>query len=125
MEPIRTTASNFTWLGPRPEIADLPVKRDGDGSEAVFRFTDEERAAIAAGANLSIGVLTAPLPPIRLELTELAEIGPAMKDGIPIKPDFRCGNCRALYTADRASALLYNCGWCGNDLAVIYGDERG
>lgn len=123
MEPIRTKESNFTYLGPTPRIADLPCKRDSDGCKAVFRFTDEERQMIANGANFELGIAARPIPPVTVNVTDLKEVGPKMQDGLPVKPDFRCERCRGLYVADRATALAYECGWCGGSLVVVYGDD--
>lgn len=123
MEPIRTSESNFTYLGPTPRVADLPGKRDSDGFKAVFRFTDEERQMIANGANLELGIFTTPIPPVSVNVCGLKEVGPKMQDGLPVKPDFRCAGCRGLYVADRAQALAYECGWCKGELQVVYGDD--
>jgi hypothetical protein len=123
MEPIRTKESNFTYLGPTPRIADLPCHRDSSGCRAVFRFTDDERAMIAKGANLEIGIAAAPIPPLSVNVTGLKEVPPPTRDGLPVKPDFRCEKCRGLYVADRAQALGYDCGWCGGKLRVVFGDD--
>jgi len=72
MEPIRTELSNFTYLGPREDIGDLPCERveypDGDRVVfAVYELSDEDRAAIAAGAQLKLGIWNMePIPAVSL-----------------------------------------------------------
>jgi hypothetical protein len=85
MRAIRTPNSNFTYLGPREDIRNLPCQRieyeDGDTVvQAVFELTPHERDAIARGANLRIGILNMePIPPISVAVVdehELVEVPP-------------------------------------------------
>ena len=75
MRPMRTPASNFTYLGPRPDIGDLPCERvvyeDGDSAVyAVYELIDEDRQAIAEGANVKLGIWNQePIPPVSLRVT--------------------------------------------------------
>lgn len=75
MDPIRTPTSNLVYKGDGGEIADLHCERrrvDG-GHTAIFstwKPTDEERAWIAAGANVEIGIYhVEPIPPISVTAT--------------------------------------------------------
>ena len=71
MQPVRTPSSNFVYVGPRPEIRDLHCQRLELGViRSVWWFTPAERAAIAAGANLSLTIMTEPIPPVSLDLTD-------------------------------------------------------
>lgn len=75
MRPIRTKESNFTYLGPTREIADLPCRRERADTFSVWTLSDAERKAIADGANLRIGIWgMTPIPPISLEV--VANDGP-------------------------------------------------
>lgn len=75
MRPIRTPQSNFTYLGPRPDIGDLPCERvtyeDGEHVVyAVYELSNEDRAAIADGANVKLGIWTEPIPPVSMHVTD-------------------------------------------------------
>jgi hypothetical protein len=79
MKPVHTERSNFTYVGPTPDIGDLHcrVNRDPDATEirsyspveSVWWLTPDEREAIANGANIMLTVQQEPLPPVRLEVT--------------------------------------------------------
>lgn len=101
MRPIRTTASNFTFLGPDPSIADLPCQREDGVTRSVFKLTDEERERIAAGGNLELAMWCDGHPPISLAVTDAIEIA---EPG-----DTRCEDCNALYVRSRG---LTRCGQC-------------
>ena len=67
MDPIETKESNFVYLGPTAEIADLPCRREGRNTFSVWQLTAEERAQIAAGGNIRLGIYRAvPIPPVSL-----------------------------------------------------------
>lgn len=106
MHPIRTEHSNFTYQGPTPEIADLPCRVDRNSCYATYAFTDEEREAIAQGANVEIAIHQRPIPPISLIVTDATEVE---GDG-----DIRCP-CGALWLRERGLAV---CGHCGRALDV-------
>jgi hypothetical protein len=76
MEHIKTEHSNFVYRGPEPGIGDLHCERrqvDGLGRSAIFstwKLTDEERAAVAAGANIELGIwYVEPIPPVSMAVT--------------------------------------------------------
>ena len=76
MKPVRTSSSNLVYLGPSPEIADLHCERLAPGRiRSAWWFTPAERAAIAAGANLSLTILGEPIPPVSLHLIRDEGIG--------------------------------------------------
>jgi hypothetical protein len=69
MFPIKTAESNFSYLGPSPEIADLPCRREGTDTFSIWALSDEERQLIAGGANIRLGLYGAhPMPPVSLEI---------------------------------------------------------
>lgn len=77
MKPVRTESSNLMYVGP-PGIGDLHAQRIGDVPGevvSVWWLTPAERERIAAGANIRLGILTEPIPPVRLELTDEQGIG--------------------------------------------------
>jgi hypothetical protein len=114
MRPIRTTESNFTYLGFKPEIGDMPVERDGAGRVfAVYALSDEERIMIANGAHIRLGVHQEPIPPISMSVQRFDE-EPCVVEG---RKDFRCDGCNGLYVEPRAHELGYVCGWCEGSLA--------
>ena len=75
MKPVRTARSNIVYVGP-PGVGDLHAERVTLGLvRSVWHFTSAERRMIAAGANLALEVLTEPIPPVSLEVTEEAGEG--------------------------------------------------
>lgn len=71
MTPIRTRESNFTYLGPSAEIADLPCSRKGLNTFCIWELTAEEREAIAAGGRIQLGIYgVQPIPPVSLQVAE-------------------------------------------------------
>jgi hypothetical protein len=113
--PIRTTESNFTFLGPSSNVADLPGQREaGRRFYSVWKLSDEEREAIAKGGNLELGIYCDPIPPVSIVVTDVPEVA-VDHNG---KRDFRCANddCRALYVEHRANQLDHKCGQCGGEL---------
>lgn len=78
MRPIRTAETNRTFVGP-PGVGDLPVLigEDTTGQLAIRSTWDlepEERAAIAAGANVALTVWVVQVP-VRLEVVDLPGVG--------------------------------------------------
>lgn len=69
MHPIRTNESNFTYLGPTTEVADLPCRLEGRDTYSVWALTPEERKQIAEGANIRLGIIgMRPIPPVSLQV---------------------------------------------------------
>jgi hypothetical protein len=69
MTPIKTNEANFTYLGPTPEIADLPCRNEGTDTYSVWEPTAEERRMIAEGAHVRLGIYGArPIPPVSLQI---------------------------------------------------------
>lgn len=76
MKPVRTPASNFTYLSPAPGISDLPCQRIDVGRIAsVWWLTPAERRAIAEGANVMLIIATEPIPPVAIGVTQEQGIG--------------------------------------------------
>lgn len=84
MRAINTEHSNFTYLGDGENVGNLPCQRaqlEGgphDGARIVYSvwaFSDEERAQIAAGANIKLGIYLEPIPPVSLQVVDEREPG--------------------------------------------------
>lgn len=85
MNPVRTAGSNSIYRGHPPEVQDAWVRRERAAGVVymVWELSPEERAAIAGGANLRLGIHQEPIPPVELECTEeraLTELGAALRD---------------------------------------------
>ncbi len=113
MRPIRTARSNFTYLGPTPAVADLPCQRQPGQVRSVWELTDLERTMIANGAQICLGILTEPIPPVSLSIINEPER--------PDPDDLRCQLCDGLYVKSRR---LTKCGWCGGELVATSPPER-
>lgn len=86
MEPVRTSGSNFRYLGPTPDIGDAWVERHR-AEHAVYltwQLTDEERLVIAAGGTLRMGIFgMEPIPPVSLAVSTvqpLSAVGAELRD---------------------------------------------
>lgn len=92
MKPIRTPRTNTVDMGPAgTSIAPLPSWREADpqrGAVVVFSVwqpTPEERAAIASGANLVLGVWQDPIPPVYVGVVQGEEYEPLVR--LEVAPD--------------------------------------
>lgn len=83
MKPITTEQTTGTYGAPRgleAGIGGLPYYREfvkeygANEVMSVWAFTDEERESIAGGANLLLGILGEPIPPVSLALTDQTEV---------------------------------------------------
>lgn len=75
MRPIKTNESNFSYLGPTTEIADLPCRTEGMNTFSVWEPTADERRIIAEGGNIRLGIHgVRPIPPVSLQI--VANVGP-------------------------------------------------
>jgi hypothetical protein len=92
VRPVRTASSNMVYVGPTPDIGDLHCERLQPGLiRSVWWFTPTERASIAAGANLSLTILTEPIPPISLHLIRSNGIGEDAPDVLERLEQLRSG----------------------------------
>lgn len=84
MRPIKTDRSNFTYKGPTPDIMDLPCERATcpgggamDGGRVVYSVwepSEEERAFVARGGNIKLGIYAMePIPPVSLQIVHEKE----------------------------------------------------
>ena len=85
MIPVRTNRSNFVYRGPTPDIGDAWVERRRPREVYLtWRPSEEERAAIAAGALIELGIHgMEPIPPVSLNVAdglELSTAGAALRD---------------------------------------------
>lgn len=88
MNPVKTNETNFTYLGPAPEIADLPCHLDrrdigqGTNTFTVWVLSDEERRVITEGGHVRLGIYGArPIPPVSLQVVPNA--GPTERLNTP------------------------------------------
>lgn len=85
MRPIRHLGSNFVYRGPTSNIGDLWVHRDGEGGVfAVYELTDEDRALIAAGAHIELGIYQEPMPPVSMRVTNVNLDDPSQAEVVKV-----------------------------------------
>jgi hypothetical protein len=88
MRPIRTLATNFVYLCPDPAGDAMPCTRTSDGRTiSVWEPTTEERARIAAGANVELHCWMQPPPPVGFVITDHKEVPPPPDPRVPGPPD--------------------------------------
>lgn len=80
LRPIKVATSNLVYRGNGQDVADLPCERrvtpQGSAIYSVWEPTPEQRAAIAAGANIELGIWNMePIPPVSICITNASEIG--------------------------------------------------
>lgn len=86
MIPVRTRASNMVYRGPTPDIGDAWVDRQPREHAVYLDWlpSDEERAAIAAGGLIRLGIFNMePIPPVSLNVSPyevLSETGTVLRD---------------------------------------------
>lgn len=85
MKPIKTEKTTGTYGAPaglEEAVGGLPFYREevtlgGFPTRevmSVWAFSDSERAAIAQGANVMLGIVGEPIPPVSLSLTDQVEL---------------------------------------------------
>ncbi len=82
MKPVRTRESNLVYKGDGANVVDLPCQRarieEGpfDGGTVIYSVwepSDEQRAALADGALVRLGIYgMEPIPPVSLDVVEKA-----------------------------------------------------
>lgn len=80
MLAVRNGWCNFTYLGPAPDIGDLPCRRETvDGKQVVrayYKPNEEELEQLNRGGSIVLGIWSEPIPPVSMgiefppELTE-------------------------------------------------------
>lgn len=74
MRPVRTVRSNVLYRGDGQldgAVADLYAERVTPGIiRQVWQPTDADRAVLAAGGSLIVYVMTEPIPPIAVEVSD-------------------------------------------------------
>lgn len=87
MLPVKTLESNFTYLGPAPEVADMPCRLEGAQTYSVWVLSDEERELIAKGGHIRLGIFgVRPIPPVSLQV--VPNVRPWMRERAPCD---KCG----------------------------------
>jgi hypothetical protein len=74
MRPVRTVYSDEVHTSPDPAIDDLHTTRTEHGHQSVWIPTDEERAALAAGASVVLEVYATPHPAVSVAVGFVAEL---------------------------------------------------
>lgn len=74
MRPVRTSYSDEVHVSRDPEVDDLHSTRTEHGHQSVWVPSDEERAALAAGANVVLEVWATPHPPVSLAVGYVDEL---------------------------------------------------
>ena len=75
MKPVRTARADVIYHGP-PGVRDLHCQRVRPGRiRSVWHLSKAERDFIAAGGNIELDILTEPIPPIALNVTDEVGIG--------------------------------------------------
>lgn len=78
MIPVRTCRSNLVYRGPTPDVGDAWVDRRRAGEVYLtWKPSEEERAAIAGGALIELGIYAEPIPPVSLNVAAAPELSTA------------------------------------------------
>lgn len=68
MRPVRHADADVCYRGPTPEIGDLWCMREQPGViVVVYELDDTDRARIAAGGRIMLGINNEPIPPISMQ----------------------------------------------------------
>lgn len=83
MRPIKTPHSNFLYRRGDAGVADMPCEFTQvtggplDGANIVYETwepTPEERKKIANGANIRVGIIYTPVPPVKMDVVDHQEV---------------------------------------------------
>lgn len=91
MHPIRTEQANVVYRGPRDDIGDLWVQRDAQlgGVFATYELTDEDRAMLAQGGHLELGIYCEPMPPVSLRVMPVGTVTKVEDQKFRVPPEDR------------------------------------
>lgn len=68
MRPVKHADADVVYRGPTPEIGDLWCMRERPGLiVVVYELDDADRARIAAGGRIMLGIHNEPIPPISMQ----------------------------------------------------------
>jgi hypothetical protein len=71
MRPVRHEAADVCYRGPTPEIGDLWCMRETPGViVVVYELDDTDRAQIAKGGRIMLGIHTEPIPPVSMQVID-------------------------------------------------------
>lgn len=82
MRPIRTPSLDGVYRGNDRDVEDLPFRREIVTTDrgpivrivSIWEPSEEEREAIANGANIELGVFYEPIPPFSVAVSDEQEI---------------------------------------------------
>jgi hypothetical protein len=82
VKPVRHSGSNAVYSIDDCHVGDLWVERTQPGEiHVVFEFNEHDRRAIAAGARMSLVMLSEPIPPIAVMVLEPGQCEPVAEHG--------------------------------------------
>lgn len=88
MRPVKHAAADVCYRGPSPDIGDLWCMRAQPGViMVVFELDDEDRARIAAGGRIVLGIHTEPIPPISMQTIDEEHCRPVAEHGWKTIPE--------------------------------------
>lgn len=69
MRPVHHAGCNKVYLGPTDDIGDLHCIEQADGTiSVVYELDDEDRATLAQGGRVMLGIDTQPIPPVSMQV---------------------------------------------------------
>jgi hypothetical protein len=77
VKPVKHAGSDVCYRGPSPDIGDLWCMRERPGLiNVVYELDDAERAQIAAGGRIMLGVWNEPIPPLSMRILDERQCRP-------------------------------------------------
>ncbi len=71
MRPVKHEGADVVYRGTSPEIGDLWCMREQPGVIlVVYELDDQDRAQIAAGGRIMLGICTEPIPPVSMQVID-------------------------------------------------------
>lgn len=88
MNPVKHGGCNFVYRGPTPDIGDLHVMvQDSGVVEVVYELDDSDRARIAAGGRIMLGIWSQPIPPVSMQVIDEGMCRPVGEHGYKAIPE--------------------------------------
>lgn len=88
VDPVRTEWMDVVYRGMDPDVGDLWCHRIKPGQiVGVWEPTDEERAMLAAGGRVAVGLLTEPIPPLSVWVMSAEDTKPVAPHPYKVIPE--------------------------------------
>lgn len=88
MRPVKHEAADVCYRGSTADVGDLWCYREHPGViVVVYELDDEDRALVAAGGRVMLGIGAEPIPPISMQVVDERHFRPVAEHGFKNIPE--------------------------------------